>query len=405
MTAAPSSSGPDAPTPFAWISCVGEKGGAETLMIECLRALDRKRFRPHVIQLRPGPLEGLLRDLDVEVHVLATHRMREVHRVAGAIGRIRQLVREHGLRLLHSNGFRAHVYGGLAAWSTGIPEVWTTHTHEQPGWSTRAILAIPTAHVLANCPRTAGYFRAQGLPTAMIWPGVDPGRLGQLAAASPRADLAARHGIPPGRRWIAVGARLQRFKGQAHFIRALAEVPRTADAHGLVIGGSLFGQETDYQQELRALAEDLGVADRVTFTGFVSDADLAGFLAASDLVAHPALEEDFGLTVAEAQALGTPVVAFSAVGPAEIIVHGETGWLVPVGDVGALAKAISEALASPETMARCGAAGRARARSLFGSDVHARKTEAIYETCMVRSPRTGPPRSGRTSGPTPVDVA
>lgn len=373
------------PIPFAWISCVGEKGGAETLMIECLRELDRQRFQPHVIQLRPGPLEGFLRELDVEVHVLEAHRMREVHRVAAAIWKIRQLVQSHGLRLLHSNGFRAHVYGGIAARLAGIPAVWTTHTVEQPSWHTRAILAIPTAQVLSNCPRTDDYFRAQGLPTTMIWPGVNPGRLEQLAAAAPRATLAARYGVPLDRHWLSVGARLQRFKGQTQFLRALAEVPRGMNAHGLIVGGSLFGQETAYQQELRALAADLGIADRVTFTGFVPDADLAGFLAASALLVHPALEEDFGLTVAEAQALGVPVAAFAAVGPAAIVAPGETGWLVPVGDTQALAEVLKEALASPERLSQFGRAGRARARSLFGADAHARRTEAVYSDALRAS--------------------
>lgn len=370
------------PIPFAWISCVGEKGGAETLMIECLRELDRTQFAPHVIQLRPGPLEGFLRELGVEVHVLATHRMREVHRVAGAVWQIRRLVREHGLRLLHSNGFRAHFYGGSAAKLTGIPEVWTTHTIEQPSWHTRAILALPTAHVLTNCPRTDDYFRAQGLPTTMIWPGVNPGRLEALAAKATRESLAERYHVPLNRRWLSVGARLQRFKGQAHFLQALAEVPLEMNAHGLVIGGSLFGQETKYQLELRALATTLGIADRVTFTGFVPDADLAGFLAASSLLVHPALEEDFGLTVAEAQSLGVPVAAFATVGPAAIVSPGETGWLVPIGDTRALALAMKDALASPERLSQFGQAGRRRSRSLFGSDLHARRTEAVYQHAL-----------------------
>jgi Glycosyltransferase Family 4 len=162
------------PLPFAWISCVGEKGGAETLMIECVRALDRSQFEPHVIQLRPGPLEAQLREIDVRVHVLRQHRMREVHRIVEAIAQIRTLTDQHEFRLLHSNGFRAHVYGGLAALWAGVPEVWTGHTFEQPSWSTRAILAIPTRHVLANCPRTADFYRPRvNAPVSVVWPGVN----------------------------------------------------------------------------------------------------------------------------------------------------------------------------------------------------------------------------------------
>lgn len=374
------------PERIAWISCVGEKGGAETLMIECLRSLDRSRFRPAVIQLRPGPLETMLREIDVEVHVLETHRMREVHQVAGAIARIASIARRDGIQLLHSNGFRAHVYGGLAAAAAGLAEVWTTHTVEQVHPSTTAILAIPTDHVLANCPRTRDYFLRAGKPTTLVWPAVNGAVLDQHVASTPRELLAAKYGLPLGARWITVGARLQRFKGQDQFLKALASAIASGvrDVHGIVVGGSLFGQESDYQRELRDLAAALGITRHVTFTGFVPDAHVAGLLAASTLVAHPALEEDFGLTVAEAQALGTPVVAYSAVGPAAIIEHGRTGWLVPVGDIEAMAAALRSALASGGTLLQAGAAGRTRCRSEFGAESHARSTEAIYGRALGR---------------------
>jgi glycosyltransferase involved in cell wall biosynthesis len=369
------------PAAFAWISCVGEKGGAETLMIECLRALDRSRFTPHVIQLRPGPLEQALREIDVQVHVLRMHRMREIHRVAQAIWQIRGIAKREHLALLHSNGFRAHAYGGLGAALAGIPEVWTTHTVEQPSWSISLILSIPTAHVLANCPRTEKFYKDKGFPTTMIWPGVNAAK---LELGTPRAELAARHGLPPNKRWVSVGARLQRFKGQIHFLRALASLPPESDVHGIVIGGSLFGQETEYETELKNLAKELGIASKITFTGFVSDADLAGLLAASSLVVHPALEEDFGLTVAEAQALGVPVAAFAAVGPAAIIEDGKTGWLAPVGDQAALDRVLNLALSDDQRLRAFGAAGKVRCRALFGADEHARKTETVYTEALAR---------------------
>ncbi len=377
------------PTPerIAWISCVGEKGGAETLMIECLRELDRSRFTPEVIQLRPGPLTPLLESIGVHVHVLEKHRVRQIHKVASTIGSIRALVRTRRIRLIHSNGFRAHLYGGTAAALAGIAEVWTTHTVEQDGISTRAILSIPTDHVLANCPRTRDYFIRQGKPTSLVWPGVNSKMLETLAAEAPREVLSKAYGIPANRRWITVGARLQRFKGQDQFLRALAAVIHQGgarDIHGIVVGGSLFGQETDYQRELRELARQLGIQDQVTFTGFVPDAHLAGLLAASALVVHPAMEEDFGLTVAEAQALGIPVVAYAAVGPAEIIRPGQTGWLVPVGDVTGLGTALHEALGAGEGLARMGIQGRQRTLREFGADHHARLTEAIYQQALDR---------------------
>jgi glycosyltransferase involved in cell wall biosynthesis len=367
-----------APAPIAWISCVGEKGGAETLMMECLRALDRSKFKPAVVQLRPGPLEGLLQALDVEVHVLETHRMREVGKLAAAILRIRALARRHDWRVIHSNGFRAHVYGGLAARLAGIPEVWTTHTVEASGASTTAICAIPTRCVVANCPRTRDYFVGRRLPTEMAWPPVNASALKLAAARAPRETLATRYGIPAPKAWVTVAARLQHYKGQTHFLRAISALKADPDWHGLIMGGSLFGQETAYQRELHQLCASLGLADRITFTGFVPDDDAAGLLKASTLLVHPALEEDFGLSVAEAQALGVPVVAYAATGPAEIVVPGETGWLVPVGDIPALGVAVADALSSPARLAKFGRTAAPLASERFSADAHARHIESIY---------------------------
>lgn len=371
------------PCKIAWISCVGEKGGAESLMLECIRELDRAEFEPHVIQLRPGPLTALIHEAGGIPHVLPQHRMRELHKVTGALRQIRQKIRSEGIRLIHSNGFRAHVYGGLAARWAGVPEVWTTHTVEDRSWSSRAILRVPTVKVLANCPRTETFFREAGLPTTLIWPGVNVAALNARAARAPRARLAAQFGIPPERPWLVMSARLQRYKGQLDFLTALARVPASARTQAIIIGGSLFGAESDYERELKAHASTLGIRDRVTFTGFVSDDDLAGFLATAHLVVHPARHEDFGLSVAEAQALGVPVLAYAEVGPAAILRHGETGWLAPVGDLERLAELLAEILARTGPLKAIGEAGRIRVQQEFGAAEHARRTMIEYRAALT----------------------
>lgn len=370
------------PVPIVWVSCVGEKGGAESLMIECLRVLDRSRFQPHVIQLRPGRLQQMLEDIGVPVHVLSEHRMREVHHVAEAIGQIRGIVRRNRIALIHSNGFRAHVYGGLAAAWAGVPEVWTTHTVELPTLATSAILSIPTDCVVANCPRTAAFFRSRvAAPVEMIWPGVNRE---VLERATPRLSLAETYRLPAAARWISIGGRLQKYKGQMEFLRALASLPRDSNVHGIIIGGTLFGQESEYQRELRLLAAELKVTDRVTFTGFVPDADVAGLFGQSYVTLHPAHDEDFGLAVAEAQILGVPCIAFSAVGPAAIILDGETGWLVPVGDQPGLNRALAEALADPKEVSRRGMRAQMSCSDRFGVQEHVRKTMECYDRALSR---------------------
>ncbi len=351
-------------------------------MLDCIRDLDRREFEPHVIQLRPGPLEVLIREVGAEPHVLPLHRMRQIHAVARTIWSIRQLARRENFRILHSNGFRAHTYGGLAARLAGLPEVWTTFTIEAKTLSNRAILRIPTRKVLAICPRTEDYFKAAGLPTALIWPGVNLANLEGRAARAPRALLAAKFGLPADQPWLVSAARLQRYKGQLDFLEALAATPASEKTRAIIIGGSLFGAESDYEREIRVRADTLGIRHRVTFTGFVSDDELAGFLAAAHLVVHPARHEDFGLTVAEAQVLGVPVLAYAEVGPAAILRHGETGWLAPVGDIPKLTELLAMILDDPTPLAAIGQAGKVRVLREFGSAEHVRRTMAEYRAVL-----------------------
>jgi len=353
-------------------------------MVNFLRHLPPERFRPGVILLRPGPLADELRGHGWDVWVLPRHRMRNVLAVARAILAVRRLVRTEKISLLHSNGFRAHAYGGPAARLAGVPEVWSVHTVEQPGWSTRAILGVPTRHVTGNCPRTVDFFVRHGLPTSLIWPPVDTG---DPAGHVPRAALAAKFRLPPHGRWLLQAARLQKYKGQHHLIRALAALPPAlADVQAVIVGGSLFNMETGYPAELRQLATQLGVADRVHFTGFVEDDELRGLITASELVVHPAHDEDFGLIVAEAQALERPVLAFAAVGPAAIVEHEVTGRLVPVGDQTALNRELAGLLGDPAHLAALGRAGARRVAALFAAPAAGRRLAAVYDAVLAGRP-------------------
>jgi glycosyltransferase involved in cell wall biosynthesis len=369
------------PAKIAWISCVGDKGGAEVTMLRTFRYLKPDLFTPGVFLLRPGPLEAELRALNVPIYTMRPHRMRNALAVWSCVHAIKRIIRAQGIRLIHSNGFRAHVYGGLAARFAKVPEVWTVHSPERNTLFNRFVLRIPSTQVIANCPRTSSYFAAVGHANQMIWPGIDIVRLEQ---GTPRSILAQRFGIPENARWVATAARLQRYKGQLFFVRALASLPpQPFPVHGVVIGGALFGMELDYLDELKAEARRLGAAGRVHFTGFIPDQDVAGILAASELVVHPALDEDFGITVAEAQILGKPVVAFAAVGPSYIIVDGQTGRLIPVGDQSALNHALASALADPAILEQWGRLGQERSRANFGIELHVQKTEAIYSRCLA----------------------
>jgi glycosyltransferase involved in cell wall biosynthesis len=140
---------------------------------------------------------------------------------------------------------------------------------------------------------------------------------------------------------VGLFGRITEWKGQRVLIEALSQLP---GVRALIVGEALFTDEDQqYKQELSALAEQLGVSDRVHFVGFQSD--ILAFLKAVDIVVHCSIApEPFGRVIVEGLLAGKPVIATRGGGPAEIIQDRVTGILVSPGDAGELAKAIQALL-------------------------------------------------------------
>jgi len=133
--------------------------------------------------------------------------------------------------------------------------------------------------------------------------------------------------------------RLRHYKSVDVALRALPELLRAVPNLEFGIVGSGLAEAS-----LRALAQELGVAERVHFYGYVSEDDKVRLLQQAHLVINPSMKEGWGLTVIEANACGTPVVAADVPGLCSSVRHGETGLLVPYGDPQALARSASELL-------------------------------------------------------------
>ncbi len=172
-------------------------------------------------------------------------------------------------------------------------------------------------------------------------------------AGTPPADRAAL-GIPANAPMLLGLGRLHRDKGFDIALRALARVPQ---AH-LAIAGS--GPE---EAALKALAAELGVAERAHFLGWRRDA--GALLAACDIFLCSSRGEPLGNMVLEAWSARRPVVALAALGPTELIAQDETGIVTPLEDDAALAAAVSRVLADPTFAARLAAAGRRRYENDF----------------------------------------
>ncbi len=177
-------------------------------------------------------------------------------------------------------------------------------------------------------------------------------------------DAAARSATPV----FSYLGRLKKYKGVDLVIRAFARVSRT-DAVLEIAGAG------DHRPALEALARSLDLGSRVRFLGFVSETEKLALLRRSWAVALASPKEGWGLTNVEAEACGTPVVASDSPGIRESVRHGETGFLVPHGDVSALAAAMDRLAGSPALVAQMGERARAFAET-FTWDRCARETEA-----------------------------
>lgn len=177
--------------------------------------------------------------------------------------------------------------------------------------------------------------------------GLSPGRVAVLHNPIPRREFPQENArsnaevlwdCPKGKRVLAVGS-LKEQKNHPLLLRAFAQAPQSSSTLMLLGKG-------ENEPILRALAQDLGIANRVVFAGFHSDP--SPFYATADLFVLSSDYEGFGNVIVEALSFGLPVVSTDcSSGPAEILENGRWGRLTPVGDAEALARAMDEALSAP----------------------------------------------------------
>lgn len=167
-------------------------------------------------------------------------------------------------------------------------------------------------------------------------------------------------------------ARLAEVKGQRTLLEALRDVDATA-----VLAGRDLEQGGAYERELRDEASRLGVAGRVVFAGYRDD--VPALIAGCDVLCLPSRAEGLPLVVLEAMAQAKPVVASAVGGTPELVIHGETGLLVPPGDPAALARALTELLDDPARAAALGEAGRERVLRDFRAEAAAAQILRLYE--------------------------
>jgi glycosyltransferase involved in cell wall biosynthesis len=335
-------------------------GGGE-LMLRQLLAHDRGRdVEWIVVFLRNGPMVAETQALGIDVRVIEAGRFRDVVSRIRAIGRVARLARSTRADLVVGWMVAGQLTAGSAALIAGIPCVWFQVGTPRPDWLDRIATLLPARGVLV-LSRAAAAAQARVWPRRRQWlvyPGASLDDFDPSTLQSPAA-MRSKLGLPAEGPLIGMVGRLQRWKGMHVFIAAMARVHESRpDARAVIVGGA-HETEPDYAAGLRAQVTALGLDGVVTLAGF--QGNVPEWLQAMDVFVHASDREPFGIVVVEAMALGKPVIAGAAGGPAEIIADGENGVLVSYGDDGSLARAIGRYLDDHAFAARTGAAARIRA--------------------------------------------
>lgn len=312
------------PSKLLVLSPVAERGGAERVMVDTLKYLNRDKFQAKLIFFEQGSLVEEMSRLGYESEVIPAERLRDLGTYIRVVAGLRRIIRTDRIDIVVSWMPKAHLYGGIAAFLEGKKSVWWQHMIPKSHWMDKVASKIPAQGVL--CPsRVTKHFQEKLTPNKQVLLnnlGVDLEQFGSYNHNAKKAR--ARLNIPEDAVVFAFVGRLQRWKRPDVVIQAFNQVAGGKNAYLLIIGGTLFGLEQDYEEELKQIAAS-GQSSKILFLGHQKD--VGAILEAADAVVHASLMEPFGMVIIESMAMGKTVIAVGQGGPVEIISNGNDGLL------------------------------------------------------------------------------
>ncbi len=304
---------------------------------------------------------------------------------------VKRAIREFRPEVVHTHSGKAGLLGREAAHTLRVPAiVHTVHGapfHPYQNAAARTALRWCERYAAERCDAlvsvadamTALMVEARVAPRAQfttVYSGMEVEPF--LAANELRAET--RRSLGYSDQHVVVGkiARLFHLKGHEYLVRAGAlAVAKNPDLRFLLVGDGVLAEPI--RQQVRAA----GLDDYFQFTGLVPPERIPALLGAMDLVVHTSLREGLA-RVAAALIAGKPVISYDVDGAREVVLDGETGFLLPPKAVDELAERIGRLAAEPQLRATMGAAGRARFTEQFRHQTMTRQLHALYERLLAR---------------------
>jgi glycosyltransferase involved in cell wall biosynthesis len=327
-------------------------GGAETLLVNLIRRLDREHFLPELCCLKDlGPLgEELANEIPVHSDFIGGK-----YDVA-VLGRLTRMLAERRIDAAITVGAGDKMFWGrLAAWRARVPVV--ASALHSTGWPdgisrlNRLLTRITDAFIGVAVPHGKHLLEVERFPAEKVFVipnGIDTDR---FRPQTPDESLRAELGLAPTDRAVAIVAALRPEKNHAMLLEAIAQVRRKLPEAALLVVG-----EGPERSSIERRAKELGIADAVRMLG--NRSDVPAVLATADVFALSSHMEANPVSILEALACEIPVVAPRVGSIPETVLENETGYLVDAGNAAMMAEKIQSLLSDESVRERMGKSGR-----------------------------------------------
>lgn len=369
---------------------MGAAGGVERGTVEIAGAIAEAGGRA-IVASAGGPLLHELDRVGAE-HVTLPLQSKNPVTMWHNVERLEKIIRDEKVDIVHARSRAPAWSAWLAAKRAGARFVTTFHgTYGAANHFKRTYNSVMTKgeRVIAISQFIAVHVRQlYGVPAnhiRTIHRGVDLDRFDPAKVTAQRVvNLATAWRLTDGMPVIMLPGRLTRWKGQPVAIEALAKLGRK-DVRCLLVGGDQG--RSDYRAELERMINERNLNEIVRLVDHCDDMPAAYML--TDVVLSASTDpEAFGRVIAEAQALGRPVIATDHGGAKETILPGVTGWLVPSGDANALADALHHVLAlDGDARKKLSDRAIANVRENFSKAAMCQKTLDVYDEVLGIAPK------------------
>jgi glycosyltransferase involved in cell wall biosynthesis len=345
-------------------------GGGQISIKTLLEGLDEKKYHPLVVCPTNGNLVDELNKLGIETTIIKMESLRKLNVLSwvNTIFKLIRLIKRRNFDLIHSNGSRPTIYGGIAARITKTPLIWHVRIADTDKWVDKVLARFATK-ILVVSKAVSLRFKWNKKKITVVYNGIDLEKFNPLIDGTKiRQEFSLLSSTP----LVGIVGRLDNYKGHEYFIKAAKKViDAIPNTRFLIVG------DGENRKKLESLKMKLGLNGHVIFTG--NRDDIAEIMAALDLFVLSSVSEGFGRSAVEAMACGKAVVASNVGGLSEVVEDGVTGKLIPSKNPDSLTMAILSLLEDNEKTRRMGHAGRQRAEKMFSLRENIMKTVRIYE--------------------------